>query len=87
MDTRGWDVDDKGNVNAFPVTGWSTVAFNDGKAAGLRFNVAMDKTLKSQRGVQLALTVPQVRKLGQMLTEFADKLDAASAGTAKPRKK
>jgi hypothetical protein len=82
MDMKGWDVDDKGNVNAFPVTGWSTVAFNDGKAAGLRFTVAMDKTLKAQRGVQLALTVPQVRKLSQMLAEFADKLEAAS-GKAK----
>lgn len=73
---KGWDIDEKGNVKAFPVTGWSTAIFKGGKAGGLRFNVAMDKSLKNQRGVQLVLTPAQVRKLAEMLADFAEKLEA-----------
>ncbi|CAN5129993.1 hypothetical protein BH10PSE7_BH10PSE7_37550 [soil metagenome] len=76
---KGWDVDDKGTVKAFPVVGWSTATFKNGQIGGLRFDVAMDRTMKKRSGVQLALTVPQVRKLSEMLAAFADKLEAAPA--------
>jgi hypothetical protein len=79
MAWNGWDTDDKGNIQVFPVTGWSIATFMEGMAGGLRIEFATDPSLKNQSALQVVLTAPQVRELSNTLAGLADKLEAELA--------
>lgn len=82
MDFENWDRRPNGDIQLGPLLGWE---FGSLPMTGLmRIETAQsEEQLKSGEvtAVQVAMTVPQMRELGQALLKIADRLDQLPNGT------
>lgn len=76
-----WDLNEDGNLAAYPVMGWGT---RSAQMIGLvRLRYARSETEWNAGGValQLHLTPVQLRQLSQDLQRMADRIDEQNLGT------
>jgi hypothetical protein len=76
MSFQGWDMNEDGNIQVFPVIGWGTATFMKGMAGGLRLEFLTDRSMMKTSSLQVVLTAPQVRELSDALATLAVRLES-----------
>jgi hypothetical protein len=79
---ESWDLNERGQVKFAALMGYAMATFPEGGLVRFEYaETAEDMERRTPSGLQVHLSAPQARELGEALRRLADQLDSQDNGT------